>query len=190
MEQIVDKLNKIAKKIDENVEIPESDLIIDSLDAITTALGGTPNDSKLIVDKLEDIAGVATGGGGGGIENPILSLTIDTTRISGDQGTIDYYEITENNILANVITQISGQQTYNFEFPVVGSIYDDDDTIYYDWINRGEIGGFVSTIYTITSSNEVNCTVNIIQESEPHYMSITITDPTQPASATLTVTNP
>lgn len=65
MEQIVDKLNKIAKKINENVEIPDSDLIIDSLDAITTALGGTPNDSKLIVDKLEDIAGVATGGGGG-----------------------------------------------------------------------------------------------------------------------------
>ena len=55
MKQIVDKLNKIAKKIDESVEIPQTDLIIDSLDAITKAYGGTPNDSNLIVDKLEDI---------------------------------------------------------------------------------------------------------------------------------------
>lgn len=62
MKQIVDKLNKIALAIDENVEVPTSDLIIDSLDAITTAFGGTPNDSNLIVDKLEDIAGVAHGG--------------------------------------------------------------------------------------------------------------------------------
>ena len=62
MKQIVDKLNKIALAIDENVEVPTSDLIIDSLDAITTAYGGTPNDSKLIVDKLEAIASVAHGG--------------------------------------------------------------------------------------------------------------------------------
>lgn len=62
MKQIVDKLNKIAKKIDESVEIPQTDLIIDSLDAITKAYGGTPNDSNLIVDKLEDIASVAHSG--------------------------------------------------------------------------------------------------------------------------------
>ena len=62
MKQIVDKLNKIAKAIDENVELPTTDLIIDSLDAIITAYGGTPNESNLIVDKLEDIAEVAHGG--------------------------------------------------------------------------------------------------------------------------------
>ena len=62
MKQIVDKLNKIALAIDENVEIPTTDLIIDSLDAITKAYGGTPNDSKLIVDKLEAISEVAHGG--------------------------------------------------------------------------------------------------------------------------------
>ena len=62
MKQIVDKLNKIAKAIDETVEVPTTDLIIDSLDAITKAFGGTPNDSNLIVDKLEDIAGVAHSG--------------------------------------------------------------------------------------------------------------------------------
>lgn len=62
MKQIVDKLNNIAKAIDENVELPTTDLIVDSLDAITRAYGGTPNDSNLIVDKLEAIAGVAHGG--------------------------------------------------------------------------------------------------------------------------------
>ena len=77
MKQIVDKLNKIAKAIDENVELPTTDLIIDSLDAITTAYGGTPNDSNLIVDKLEDIASVAHGGGGGGMN--LIDLTVTVT---------------------------------------------------------------------------------------------------------------
>ncbi len=84
MKQIVDKLNKIAKKIDENVDIPNTDLITDSLDAITTALGGTPNDSNLIVDKLEDIAGVAHGGGGSSNEEYVIlpsgEYTIDPDK--------------------------------------------------------------------------------------------------------------
>lgn len=79
MKQIVEQLNKIAKKIDENVDIPNTDLITDSLDAITTALGGTPNDSNLIVDKLEDIAGVATGGGG---ESPIRYCKVNIVNNS------------------------------------------------------------------------------------------------------------
>lgn len=62
MKQITDKLNDIAKAIDESVELPTSDLIVDSLDAITKAFGGTPSESGLIVDKLDDIAKVATGG--------------------------------------------------------------------------------------------------------------------------------
>ena len=68
MKQIVDKLNKIAKKINENVELSDRDLIIDSLDSITKAYGGTPNDSTLIVDKLDDIYNnIGSGGGGGGL---------------------------------------------------------------------------------------------------------------------------
>ena len=65
MKQIVDKLNKIAKKINENVELSDRDLIIDSLDSITKAYGGTPNDSTLIVDKLDDIYNNISSGGGG-----------------------------------------------------------------------------------------------------------------------------
>ena len=47
MKQIVDKLNKIAKAIDSDVTISNRKLIIDSLDSITKAFGGTPNNSKL-----------------------------------------------------------------------------------------------------------------------------------------------
>lgn len=93
MKQIVDKLNKIAKAIDENVDIPESNLITDSLDAITTALGGTPNDSSLIVDKLEDIAGVATGGGGGESLFKICNLQINAGNYSVELTAPLYSEI-------------------------------------------------------------------------------------------------
>lgn len=97
MKQIVDKLNKIAKAIDENVDIPESNLITDSLDAITTALGGTPNDSSLIVDKLEDIAGVATGGGG---SNPTGTISIT----SNGNYDVSSYRSAEVDV-SNTITQ-------------------------------------------------------------------------------------
>lgn len=65
--QITDKLNEIAKAIDPSIELPSTNLITDSLDAITKAYGGTPTESNLIVDKLDDIADVATGGSGEGI---------------------------------------------------------------------------------------------------------------------------
>ena len=100
MIQIVDKLNEIAKAIDESVEIPQTDLITDSLDAITKALGGTPNDSNLIVDKLEDIAGVAEPKPTGNIEltengeninvAPYATATVNVPIPSGN------IEITEN----------------------------------------------------------------------------------------------
>ena len=90
MKQIVDQLNKIAKKIDENVDIPNTDLITDSLDAITTALGGTPNDSNLIVDKLEDIAGVATGGGGSATITRTYTLLPAGTYTAQDMGGGEY----------------------------------------------------------------------------------------------------
>ena len=69
MKQIVDKLNKIARAVDSNVTLPRRKLIIDSLDAITTAFKGTIVNSHLIVDKLDAIAwavGQYDGGGGSG----------------------------------------------------------------------------------------------------------------------------
>ena len=87
MKQIVDKLNKIAKAIDENVELSDRDLIIDSLDSITKAFGGTPNNSNLIVDKLDDIASVVHGGGGSAAKKVVIisEQTIQGELHEGEQ---------------------------------------------------------------------------------------------------------
>lgn len=104
MKQITDKLNDIAKAIDESVELPTSDLIVDSLDAITKAFGGTPSESGLIVDKLDDIAKVATGGGGGGSTGEVLipEQTVIITAVD--------YEWTE--------VELSGVKIDTTNFPV------------------------------------------------------------------------
>ena len=75
MKQIVDKLNKIARAINSNIRIPNKKLIISSLDAITLALGGTPNNSHLIVDKLDDIAKNISHGDGG-FETRTIHLSV------------------------------------------------------------------------------------------------------------------
>ena len=93
MKQIVDKLNKIAKKIDESVEIPQTDLIIDSLDAITKAYGGTPNDSNLIVDKLDDIAGVAHSG-----ITPSGNIAITENTAEGEPLNVSQYATATVNV--------------------------------------------------------------------------------------------
>ena len=98
MKQINEKLNKIAKAIDETVELPETNLITDSLDAITKALGGTPNDSNLIVDKLDEIAGVAEPKPTGNIELTENAENVDvaqyataTVNVSGGGGEKEEY---------------------------------------------------------------------------------------------------
>lgn len=95
MKQIVDKLNKIAQAIDESVELPTSDLIIDSLDAITKAYGGTPNDSNLIVDKLEDIASVAHSG-----ITPTGNIAITENTAEGEPLNISQYATATVNVPA------------------------------------------------------------------------------------------
>lgn len=106
MKQIVDKLNKIAQAIDESVELPTSDLIIDSLDAITTAYGGTPNDSKLIVDKLEDIAGVAHSGI---TPSGIIEITENTTE--GELLDISQYAAAAVNVPSSGVDFVIPEQT-------------------------------------------------------------------------------
>ena len=137
MKQIIDKLNKIAKKIDESVEIPQTDLIIDSLDAITKAYGGTPNDSNLIVDKLEDIynnIGPAVSGNieitengeninvapyatatvnvaGGGVEGPFCVLEIENTAAASGKYYIDSDQLDVNYFMC--FDPYSGYYAYN-----------------------------------------------------------------------------
>lgn len=117
MKQITDKLNKIAKAIDPSVEVPSTDLIIDSLDAITKAYGGTPTESNLIVDKLEDIAdGLESGGGG---QKP--TGTIEIT----ENGTYDVKQYASADV--NVSgggggsSEVIPEQTVTFETTEMGT---------------------------------------------------------------------
>ena len=179
MKQIVDKLNKIARAIDENVELSDRDLIIDSLDSITKAYGGTPNDSNLIVDKLETIAGVAHGGGGG--DMPTMALTII------------------NNIGDEAYTGESGypfviKEQYGFEIFDGGIEPGNSLTMpllyAYDVMNdrynlspRFFYGDNLAA--NITYTDLVNCTTVTTPFG---YTYLEITDPSLPSSATATLT--
>lgn len=173
MKQIVDKLNKIAKKINENVELSDKDLIIDSLDSITKAYGGTPNDSNLIVDKLEDIYNnISSGGGGGGM--PFLTATIINNT--------DYD-------LSNVTT-CAPKAEYGVDFnqiPVPATSTEIKEYLYEfmgddSYIVRLYFEGVGVSQVTISYSNLVNCTLNQADGW------LDITDPSENASATLTLT--
>ena len=88
MKQITDSLNDIAVAINPEVELPQSKLIVDSLDAITKAYGGTPTQSNLIVDKLDDIAQVATVGS----SEPGTIIPAGTLRVEQNGDNIDVAE--------------------------------------------------------------------------------------------------
>ena len=124
MKQIVDKLNKIAKKINENVELSDRDLIIDSLDSITKAYGGTPNDSTLIVDKLDDIYNNVSSAPSGNIEITengeninVAPYATATVNVSGGGG-LDKLKTTVT------ITNNEGtQDSFNFMSVIGGDSY-------------------------------------------------------------------
>lgn len=127
------------------------------------------------------------GGGGVGIANPILTLSIDASGVIGDLGTIDYLTVTEDNMVKNKLAvMISGGDTYEFEIFVPAWDNGDDPDVFV-WTNSSANGGFVGTIKVITATDTENCMANIDQNDGSMY--IMVTDPTQPANATLTVTN-
>ena len=183
MKQIVDKLNKIAKKIDESVEIPQTDLIIDSLDAITKAYGGTPNDSNLIVDKLEDIynniGSVPTGNieiTENGENINVAPYATATVNVAGG-GTLYHVSGTLANttsipvafyIPALLTREIEGT-SYSGVMMSTGTIDNESDPAQLEFdtlIPEADNMSFILRFslvndLEITASNEVNCTVSI-----------------------------
>lgn len=178
MKQIVDKLNKIAKAIDENVELSDRDLIIDSLDSITKAFGGTPNESNLIVDKLEDIAGVASGGGGG-LTVPLLTMNItnvgEAPALWGNCGLPIELAYIDNNYLyiesPSPDKPIPSHETVSVKLIYV-RIVENEEVIY------------MCPAPDQLMTNLVNCTI----QQGLFAPEIIITDPTQNASVDVEVT--
>lgn len=139
-----------------------------------------------IIDEVNNTV-IDIGGGGGGIDNPTLTLSIDASGVSGELGTIDYLTITENNTVKNKTgIMISGGDNYEFEILVPAWDNGDDPDVFV-WTNSSANGGLVGTAYVITATDTENCMANIDQNGGSMY--IMVTDPTQPASATLTISN-
>lgn len=193
MKQIVDKLNKIAKKINENVELSDRDLIIDSLDSITKAYGGTPNDSTLIVDKLDDIYNNI---------GPAVSGNIEITE-NGENINVAPYATATVNVSGGdspllctftVVNETGSEQ----EMPVTGLQYYVDGYITDppEVIGNGETVTMVgilnkdvndvywySFIYGGTLSNAVNCEMG----TGDYEFNLLPIDHTQPSSVTVTL---
>lgn len=125
MKQIVDKLNKIAKAIDSDVTISNRKLIIDSLDSITKAFGGTPNDSKLIVDKLEDIASYVHGGGGGDFVYIVNEDVVIDENHTGTVSNVDTSEISRGD---NVLCYIKNDVDDLFSVGLYTYVAEDDQS--------------------------------------------------------------
>lgn len=148
-------------------------------DAIRSKLG---EQDTYTVDEMPEKIGEISGGG---IDNPTLTLSIDASGVSGDQGTIDYLTVIDDNIVKNKSgVMITGGNNYEFEILVPAWDNGDDPDVFV-WSNNGWDGGLVATSKVITATDTENCMANIDQE---HYsMYIMVTDPTQNASATLTI---
>ncbi len=173
MKQIVDKLNKIAKKINENVELSDRDLIIDSLDSITKAYGGTPNDSTLIVDKLDDIYNNISPAVSGNIE-----ITENTAE--GEPLDISQYATATVNVAGGggiplcTLTFINNRQNavpmsdVIYAYPIIDNVMDiaDNETIstgtsiYQCLYNVLEdFGACIGTLGNPTVTDLVNCKI-------------------------------
>lgn len=200
MKQIVDKLNKIAKKIDESVEIPQTDLIIDSLDAITKAYGGTPNDSNLIVDKLDDIAGVAHSGitPSGNIEiteNTAEGEPLDisqyataTVNVAGDsipKCTVNLINNSVNNIyLSYLLSEYKCIENNYFLANVPFAPANDSENYTLMYVNDEDFYYIAYNSENMTLTNVVNCEV-IAEGDWTGYISPI--DETLDSSFTLTI---
>lgn len=122
-------------------------------------------------------------GGGGGIDNPVLTVNVDATGVSGEIGALPLM-IVDNGVLQINNTVILGGNLYTYKTLVKKSVYDEEE-IYYDWDGNTGFPKMTETPKTLTKSNEVNCSVQIDKDNS--IFLVELTDPAQPASFTLTI---
>lgn len=124
------------------------------------------------------------GGGGTEITNPILTINVDASGVVGEVGSVPLIQFNDGS-LQNVDNIVNGGSTYAFEGYVLEDVLEGEENEYW-WICP-PVNTVLDTNKTLSVSNEVNVTVTLNQGSG--IFQAMITDPTQPASFTLTVTN-
>ena len=122
------------------------------------------------------------GGGGGELNNPLLTISVDATGVSGDIGALPLLQINDN-VLQTIGQMVTGGTTAVYS-TVVLDYYQDGESEYF-WDGTTAYPSMKDATYTLTVSNEVNCTVTLNIGLGQFYA--IITDPTQPASFTLTI---
>lgn len=121
-------------------------------------------------------------GGGGEINNPVLTINVVATGVAGDQGALPLI-VNDNGILKKVNTMIVGGTSDTYQSIVLEDIYSDDDSFF--WKGSDSYPDITGTANTLSVSNAVNCSIDLDQPN--NWFGVTITDPTQPASFTLTI---
>lgn len=120
-------------------------------------------------------------GGGGGVDNPVLTINVDATAGFGDIGAIPLLQINDND-LQSLTQMIVGGSTADYSTIVLN--YYRNGVATYVWDGNTAYPSITGAT-NIAVSNEVNCTVTLDQGGGQLYAMIT--DPTQPASFKLTV---
>lgn len=123
------------------------------------------------------------GGGGTEITNPILTINVDASGVAGDIGALPLLQFNDGS-LQNVSAIVTGGSTYAFETYVLEDVYPGEENRYF-WNGNTVYPNITGYIGTLSVSNEVNVYVTL--DKATTIFIATITDPTQPASFTLTV---
>lgn len=121
-------------------------------------------------------------GGGVGLSNPVLTINVVATGVSGEIGAIPILQINDN-VLQSISQMVAGGTTADYS-TIVLNYYQEGESNYV-WDGSSTYPNITSTSSTLSVSNEVNCSVTLNQGEGQFYAMIS--DPTQPASFTLTV---
>lgn len=143
-------------------------------------LGTTTNEDAQIISNMVDNA---AGGGGGGLSNPVLTINVDATGVSGEVGTLPLFS-NNNGVLQIANGVVNGGSSSSYETLTIEWIYGEESSFGWNGIYYAD-AVITSTALTLSTSNAVNCEIYLDQQNS--FFSVMVVDPTQPASFTLTV---
>ena len=178
LDALKDDMDRIADTINSDTANP----MLSNLDRIANKLNTTSTDPMMSnLDKIAE--GIESGGGGGELNNPVLTINVDATGVSGEVGTLPLFSI-NNGVLQITDGVVNGGSSHSYETLLIEFVYDDES--YFGWNGvYYSTTDVTSSTHTLSTSNAVNCEIYLDQTIK--FFSVIVEDPTQPASFTLTV---